>query len=68
MVSDRFLRCDFCGGVIRPKDVYFWDEDEDLNKCYLCDEADWESLINSLEKNIQFTEVSGIVSKEVLGR
>jgi len=46
--------------VIRPKDVYFWDEDEDLNKCYACDEADWESLISSLEKNIQFTEVSGM--------
>jgi hypothetical protein len=51
MVSDRFLRCDFCGGAIRPKDIYFWDEDEDLNKCYACDEAEWESMVESLDQS-----------------
>lgn len=50
MVADRFFRCDFCGKAIRPKDIYFWDEDEDLNKCYACDEADWEAMLESLDQ------------------
>jgi len=50
MAADRFLRCDFCGKAIRPKDIYFWDEDEDLNKCAACYEDEWEAMVESLDQ------------------
>lgn len=46
--SDRFMRCHQCGGAIRPRDQYLWDEDTDEVTCLTCDEAYWESLFATM--------------------
>lgn len=43
--SNAFIKCSWCGKVIKPKEEYLWDEDLDLVQCLDCDEAYWESLI-----------------------
>lgn len=40
--SNAFMRCNTCGGTIRP------DEDLDVPVCEACDEAYWESLMASM--------------------